>query len=80
MKAGSHAVTKLAALTGRAVDVGAKATVKAGAIGLKSTVGLPVYGPLAYRAATTAAAALPGQVTGAANSASRAVGRRVACR
>ncbi|MEV2262767.1 hypothetical protein AB0J13_29380 [Streptomyces anulatus] len=77
MKAGGHAVTKLAALTGRAVDVGAKATVKAGAIGLKSTVGLPVYGPLAYRAATTAAAALPAQVTGAANSATQAVGRRV---
>jgi hypothetical protein len=77
MKTGGHAVTGLANVAGRAVDVGAKATVKAGAIGLKSTIGLPVYGPRAYRAAATVAAAVPAQATAAASTAAQAVGDRV---
>ncbi|MFH8439325.1 hypothetical protein ACH4A3_29390 [Streptomyces sp. NPDC018007] len=75
MKAGAHAVTGLANAAGQAVDVAAKTTVKAGAIGLKSTVGLPVYGPRAYRAASTTVAALPAQVTAAAGTTARTLSR-----
>ncbi|MEV0888540.1 hypothetical protein AB0J03_32625 [Streptomyces microflavus] len=75
-RAGGHAVTRVANLTGQAVNVGATATAKAGAIGLKSTIGLPVYGPRAYQAASAAAAALPAQVTAVANAATQTVGRR----
>ncbi|MFI8201012.1 hypothetical protein ACIF6K_31570 [Streptomyces sp. NPDC085942] len=76
MKAGAHAVTGLANAAGQAVDVAAKTTAKAGAIGLKSTVGLPVYGPRAYRAASTTVAALPAQVNAATSTTAQALGRR----
>ncbi|MCX4673668.1 hypothetical protein OG453_44745 [Streptomyces sp. NBC_01381] len=68
-------VGRLARGTGRVIGGTAKAavgTTKAAAkggiavtkFGLKSTIGLPVYGPRAARRTTAAVAAVPGQVTG----------------
>jgi hypothetical protein len=54
---------KVAAHTTKAV---AKGGVAVGKLGLKSTLGLPVYGPRAARRTAAAAAAVPGQVTGGA--------------
>ncbi|WP_327434788.1 hypothetical protein [Streptomyces sp. NBC_01236] len=52
---------KLAAGTTKAA---AKGSLKLGKFGLKSTLGLPVYGPRAARRTTAAVAAVPGRVTG----------------
>ncbi|WP_157880070.1 hypothetical protein [Streptomyces natalensis] len=50
----------------KTVRAGARAGVRAGRVGLKGTVGLPVYGPRAARRTAAAVQAVPGQVTGAA--------------
>ncbi|MCF3143651.1 hypothetical protein [Streptomyces platensis] len=50
----------------KTVRAGARTGVRMGRLGLKSTVGLPVYGPRAAHRAAAAAQAVPGQVTGAA--------------
>ncbi|MFH8736826.1 hypothetical protein [Streptomyces sp. NPDC017964] len=42
----------------------AKGSLKLGTLGLKSSLGLPVYGPRAARRTSAAIASLPGQVTG----------------
>ncbi|MGW1364739.1 hypothetical protein ACWCQP_45955 [Streptomyces chartreusis] len=66
---------RLARGTGRAVSgtarlavggtkLAAKGGLKLGALGLKSTVGLPVYGPRAARRTTAALGAVPGRITG----------------
>ncbi|MGW7068842.1 hypothetical protein ACWGII_37990 [Streptomyces sp. NPDC054855] len=52
---------KAAAHTTKAAAKGGLAVTK---LGLKSTLGLPVYGPRAARRTSAAAAAIPGQVTG----------------
>ncbi|MER6075475.1 hypothetical protein ABT187_43225 [Streptomyces sp. NPDC001817] len=56
---------RLAAGTTRAA---VKGGLKLGKTGLKSTVGLPVYGPRAARRTGAALAAVPGRVTGTAQS------------
>ncbi|UQA97501.1 hypothetical protein [Streptomyces halobius] len=56
----------LARGTERAVRAGARTGMRAGRVGLKGTVGLPVYGPRAARRTAAAAQAVPGQVTNAA--------------
>ncbi|TBO59457.1 hypothetical protein EYS09_11945 [Streptomyces kasugaensis] len=50
----------------RTVRAGARTGMRAGLAGLKSTVGLPVYGPRAARRTAAAVQAVPGQVTTAA--------------
>ncbi|MFE3770905.1 hypothetical protein [Streptomyces sp. NPDC059122] len=50
----------------RTVRAGGRAGVRVGRIGLKSSVGLPVYGPRAAHRVAAAAQAVPGQVTSAA--------------
>ncbi|GGN61462.1 hypothetical protein GCM10012285_60410 [Streptomyces kronopolitis] len=57
---------RLARGAGKTVGAGARAGVRMGRLGLKGTVGLPVYGPRAAHRAVAAAQAVPGQVTGAA--------------
>lgn len=61
---GGRAVAGLTQLTGHTIEAGAKSTAKAGVLGLKATVGLPVYGPRAARRVGAAATALPGQAAG----------------
>ncbi|MEV8457578.1 hypothetical protein AB0467_33570 [Streptomyces sp. NPDC052095] len=58
---GGRAVAGLTQLTGRTIEAGAKGTARAGVLGFKATVGLPVYGPRAARRVGAAATALPGQ-------------------
>ncbi|MFJ2094758.1 hypothetical protein ACIOEW_36720 [Streptomyces sp. NPDC087901] len=70
---GGRAVAGLTKLTGRTVQAGAKGTAKAGVLGLKATVGLPVYGPRAARRVGAAATALPGQAAGRVSSAVQSV-------
>ncbi|MFG2894921.1 hypothetical protein [Streptomyces sp. NPDC048248] len=50
----------------RTVRAGARTGMRAGRFGLKSTVGLPVYGPRAARRTAAAVQAVPGQVSTAA--------------
>lgn len=72
-RGGGRAVAGLTKLTGRTVQAGAKGTVKAGVLGLKATVGLPVYGPRAARRVGAAATALPGQAASHVTSAVQSV-------
>ncbi|WNI34464.1 hypothetical protein [Streptomyces sp. ITFR-6] len=72
-RGGGRAVAGLTKLTGRTVQAGAKGTAKAGVLGLKATVGLPVYGPRAARRVGAAATALPGQAAGRVSSAVQSV-------
>ncbi|WP_327713683.1 hypothetical protein OG912_37950 (plasmid) [Streptomyces sp. NBC_00464] len=72
-RGGGRAVAGLTKLTGRTVQAGAKGTVKAGVLGLKATIGLPVYGPRAARRVGAAATALPGQAAGRVTSAVQTV-------
>ncbi|MFF0629771.1 hypothetical protein [Streptomyces sp. NPDC004296] len=51
----------------RGARMGSRAGLRLGRFGLKSTVGLPVYGPRAARAAAAAVQAVPGRMTSAAS-------------
>ncbi|MFJ2060359.1 hypothetical protein ACIOMM_31090 [Streptomyces sp. NPDC087908] len=73
LSSAGRAVAGTANLAGRTALAGAKGAVKTTAVGLKATVGLPVYGPRAARRVGAAATALPGQAVSVASSATAGV-------
>ncbi|WP_432091441.1 hypothetical protein [Streptomyces sp. NRRL F-5630] len=62
LRAGTATAKGLGRAAGTTAAAGTRLGVRAGAVGLKSTIGLPVYGPRAARQLRTGARALPGRL------------------